>query len=599
MAGWGARRIIGSLVVAFALGCVLGLKLDRDSCGDCENKAAVDAVLGSIRSNAEIAERQNWPQWCGGPSRNSVSLETGLIDGFEEWHGGEGEDVPHRNVLWKTPLTPAEPEEAESWVGRETWETPVAWGSPVVADGRIYLGGALDGSGSFSKSTTGALWCFRESDGKLLWTFRSRFVHGIYNRSFGIAATPTVEGDRVYVVNHLGDVVCLDAKGLSDGNDGPFRDEASLLTRGLRAVDVAATKNGKTRVELGSMAEASNGAQVDPLSTHSLTETDGDIIWRYDMYRELSCRPHNCLSSGILLRNDLLFVGTCSTGAAMYRTQAARTVKNLWTPIFIALDKKAGTLVAVNDRSIPRPFYHGANASPSFGVVDGKELIFYGDGRGVCYAFDPTPVTGEDGKPGTLKTVWRMDCTKPTIIGSKRGDKKIGPMTFEIIATPVFHDGRVYVALGNDPKYSGRRKKLPGRLVCIDAAKTGDITGTGLVWRFDDIRSSCSSVAVAAGLVFAADLTGVIYCLEAESGKLVWRYQTSPVWSSPLVADGRVYVGTQGSGLVILAASREKRVIHKGGKLEVAGSPAVADGVMYLGTHHALFALKSGAGAPR
>ena len=38
-----------------------------------------------------------------------------------------------------------------------------------------------------------------------------------------------VQGDRVYVVSSAGDILCLDAAGLADGNDGPFLDEAQYI----------------------------------------------------------------------------------------------------------------------------------------------------------------------------------------------------------------------------------------------------------------------------------------------------------------------------------------------------------------------------------
>jgi hypothetical protein len=251
----------------------------------------------------------------------------------------------------------------------------------------------------------------------------------------------------------------------------------------------------------------------------------------------------------------------------------------------IALDKKTGRLAAMNEAGVPGPGYHGANATPSYGVVNGKGLVFYADGRGVCYAFDPNPQPGQDGSPGTLKMVWRCDCVKPPITNANGK-----PERFEILASPVFHENRVYISLGKDPGMSSKEK---GRLVCIDATRQGDISETGLVWKFDDLHASCTTVAISDGFLFAADMLGRVYCLEAATGKLLWRHEVGkPVWGSPLVADGKVYLGTRGKGLLILAAAREKRIVHDAGKLVVDVLPAAANGVLYIASHHALFALK-------
>ena len=59
----------------------------------------------------------------------------------------------------------------------------------------------------------------------------------------------------------------------------------------------------------------------------------------------------------------------------------------------------------------------------------------------------------------------------------------------EINATPVFYKNRVYVAIGQDPEHG----EGVGRLVCVDATKTGDITKTGRsIWDFKEIHRSIS-----------------------------------------------------------------------------------------------------------
>ena len=54
---------------------------------------------------------------------------------------------------------------------------------------------------------------------------------------------------------------------------------------------------------------------------------------------------------------------------------------------------------------------HGQWSSPTLGVVDGRKLVFFGGGDGVCYAFEA--LAGVPQKPVKLKTVWSFDCNPP------------------------------------------------------------------------------------------------------------------------------------------------------------------------------------------
>jgi outer membrane protein assembly factor BamB len=91
----------------------------------------------------------------------------------------------------------------------------------------VIIGGLISGKiGDARNSDIGALWCFKESDGSLLWRYRNPWRSN--QCRFGITATPIIEGDRVCVIGQLGDVLCFDVKGLANGNDGPFKEEQDL-----------------------------------------------------------------------------------------------------------------------------------------------------------------------------------------------------------------------------------------------------------------------------------------------------------------------------------------------------------------------------------
>ena len=71
-------------------------------------------------------------------------------------------------------------------------------------------------------------------------------------------------------------------------------------------------------------------------------------------------------------------------------------------------------------------------------------------------------------------------------------------------------------------------------------------------------------MAIADGLVYAAGFDGRLHCLDAETGKCLWVHEAGgQVWGSPLVADGKVYLGSGKKILWVLAAGQELKVLNR------------------------------------
>ena len=106
------------------------------------------------------------------------------------------------------------------------------------------------------------------------------------------------------------------------------------------------------------------------------------------------------------------------------------------------------------------------------------------------------------------------------------------------------------------------------------------------------VGRSLSTVAIADGLLYVADLAGKVYCIDPGTGQEIWKHDAEgAIWGSPLVADGKVYIGTEAQTLWVLAAGREKKVITD---LTLTGAmqstPVAANGVLYIMTSRTLFA---------
>jgi outer membrane protein assembly factor BamB len=318
--------------------------------------------------------------------------------------------------------------------------------------------------------------------------------------------------------------------------------------------------------------------------------TDGDIIWRFDMLSEAPTWPQDATSSAVLIHDGLLYVGT-SNGV----DRSHKKVQYPDGPSLIALDKATGRLVARDDEKIGRRLYHGQWSSPALGKVGDKTLIFFGGGDGVCYAFESVQravVKGADRRVAILKKAWASDCVPQEY--RTRGGKLLpynrkGDGPSEIIATPVFYKGRVYVAIGQDPAHGTGK----GAMVCIDAA-----TGKK-VWVSKLVDRTLATVSIVNDLVYVADYTGRLHCLNARTGMRYWGHHTRvESWSSTLVADGKVYLPTE-KDLWVFQAGKDKKLLAKI-RLpnKMYNSPVAADGVLYLATQRYLFAVRATGSGP-
>lgn len=502
----------------------------------------------------------DWPQWGGSdPGRNMVSAEVGLPETFKPRLVGE-------NVKWHVRLGTA------------------VQGNPTVANGRVFVGtddALLDEDSRFTRTHGGMIQCLDEATGATLWRLpvpvrtRDRLPTGAHygEQRLGVCSSPAVSGDRVYVVTPSCEVLCLDAKGQANGNDGIFQDEGRYMA----------------------------GSGHAPVK---VTKADGDILWSYDLIEQLDICPHDVAASSPIVDGRFLYTVTCN-GVDRPHEKCLRPD----APSFICLDAETGHLLATDVEGLGHRMWHCLWSPPSIGVVNGKKLVFFGGADGVCYAFEA--LTELPSEPVHFKKVWSYDCDPPNYrmptgvpgfnyyIGDKRkrystnknDGKFLGPS--EIISTPVFHEGRVYCTIGQDPTHGRGR----GLLHCIDASKTGDITKSGCVWTYDGIERTIASVAITNdGLLFAVDLPGRVHCLDVKTGKPYWVYEShAETWGTPLVADGKVYIANK-TGLLVMAATREQKVLSTVPFAEGStGTPVAANGKLFVTSQRQIWALQGAA----
>lgn len=353
-----------------------------------------------------------------------------------------------------------------------------------------------------------------------------------------------------------------DKLSAGEANDWPFQGVCSSPSVDGNRLYYVSNRGEVVALDTAGFLDAENDGPFTDEVRDGLA--DADVVWTFDMVGELGVFPHNMSSSAPAVSGDLIIVNT-SNGQ-----NENGDVPSPEAPDLIALDRETGQLVW---RAAPVGDWilHGQWSSPAVAEIGGVLQVVIGQGDGWVRGFDAA-----DGS-----TLWEFD-TNPI-------DAEWPRTRNNVIATPVIWNDTVFIANGQEPE-SGEG---PGRLHAIDATRRGDISESGLVWRTEDIRRSLSTVAIDDGLLYVADFSGYLHCLDAATGAELWVYDTfSAVWGSPLVVDDKVYLGDEDGDVVVLRAGRElEKLAEPNIGSAIYGAPIAANGVLFVNSVSELFAL--------
>ena len=353
--------------------------------------------------------------------------------------------------------------------GNIKWSVPlgtITYGGPVISGGRIFVGTNNEHPRNPAvKGDKGIVMCFDEATGKFLWqAVHDKLPNPDVNdtKEHGVASSPVVEGNRLYYVSNRCEMVCATTAG----------------------------KDGKA-----------------------------DIVWTYDMIKELNVFPCYLCNSSPLIVGDLVFALTAN-GVDPNNNK----LPSPDAPTLVAINKKTGKL-AWSDASPGKNIMEGQWSSPCALQVDGVWQVVYGGGDGWLRSFEAS----------TGKLLWKFDLNpkNSTFKPGGQGDRSY------VVGVPVAVNNMIYIAVGQDPDAGNS----VGHLWCIDAAKKPtnkdlDLTppdqsfdpkapgnkDSGLVWHYGGLvipkpkpgadrdvhfGRSVSTVAVHDGLVYAAELIGL------------------------------------------------------------------------------------------
>jgi outer membrane protein assembly factor BamB len=501
---------------------------------------ADDAPAPADVAKDEDAKKHAWPLFGGTQNRDMVNT----VD----------KDIP---TEWKVQ------EDAQKKVKWSADLGSKAYGGPVIAGGKIFIG--TNNENPKNPKITGdkgVVMCFDAREGKFLWqAVHDKLAAGRVQDwpKEGVCSTPFIDGDHVYYVSNRCEVICATVEGKRDDKTG---------------------------------------------------ETVEDVVWRLDMIKDWNVFPHNLATCSPLVVGDTVFVVT-SNGV----DEGHKNIPQPKAPSFLAINKKDGK-VLWHDNSPGENIMHGQWSNPVYADIQGKPQVIFPGGDGYLYAFDPAKG----------KLLWKFDCNpkKSKYVLGGAGTKS------DFLATPVVHDNKLYVGVGQDPEHD----LGVGHLWCIDITKEpkgaakdlspvndnfdpkADVNkDSGLVWHYGGAAPedydrdylfgrTMSTVAVHDGLVYAAELEGILHCLDAKTGKHYWEHDLrSKTWSSPYWVDGKVYMGTDGGKVFIFEHGKTKKLINtvdmsvkdKNGivvRPQIRATPVAVDGIFYVMTENKLYAIK-------
>jgi len=345
-------------------------------------------------------------------------------------------------------------------------------------------------------------------------------------------SSPVVWGDQVWLTTAKADgkqlfALCIDrATGKVQHDRKLFEVEgpSELWARfNSFASPTPAIEEGRVYVHFGTYGTA------------CLDTRTGQTLWQR---RDLHCDHWRGAASSPILYGDLLFL----------------TFDGYDKQYIVALKKQNGQTVWQKDRTIDYKTTDGdakkAFGTPAIRIIDGQPQLI-SSAAVATLAYDPLNGT----------ELW-----------------KVYHGGMNVTAPPLYGQGKVFLCTGDGGL----------RLLAVRPDGRGDVTATHIVWKVKNKNSvpSRSSPVLVDDLLYMVNEAGMVSCLEAENGELVWQERLGgKFWASPLYAGGRLYLFDEDGFGHVLAVGRTWKKLATN-KLDdgCRASPAVAGKSLFVRT---------------
>jgi len=334
----------------------------------------------------------------------------------------------------------------------------------------------------------------------------------LWRAPYGGRSSPVVMGNRVYVQNPSGRGTELQERVMAlDADTGRvvWEYKFNLFQSDVPAHRVA-WASPAVDPETGNLYAFSGGAQVIAL------DKDGKYLWDRSFGEEYAAfTTHGGRTVSPTIDGDLVII---NSPVANWGSNANRTFR------LIAMDKRTGEIVYVSNPG-GRP-YDTAYPQPLIATIDGVRQLITGLGDGGVYAIEPQ----------TGRKIWGF-------LAAKRA-----------INTGVVVQGNSVIVSHGDENFDSIEL---GMIAAIDGSKIGDIKEPQ--WAVKGTEFGFSSPVTDGTTVYQIDGGSTLHAYDIERGAELWTEHLGNAQKAPAVlADGKIYVGTDGGHFFIIRAERNR-----------------------------------------
>lgn len=371
---------------------------------------------------------------------------------------------------------------------------------------------------------------------------------------YGGRSAPIVMGDRVYLQNSAGKGETLQERVMSFNAD-----TGKLLWE--HRFNVYLSDVPPHRVGWASPVGDPSTGNIFVLGVGGSLiglNRDGKVLWERSLGEDFGLlTTHGGRTVSPIIDGDLVIV----SGVTFQWGQHGRGAHR-----FIAFDKKTGETMWV---SAPggRP-YDTTYAPPIIANVNGTRLLIQGGSDGFVYAI----------KPQTGEPVWKIEI-------SKRG-----------LNTGVVVYNNMAILTHSEENLDSSEM---GMMLAVDAASKGEIKKDQIKWSTYGWQGGFSSPVLDGDRLYQIDNGANIAAFDANTGKQLWLKNLGTIQkASPVLADGKLYVGTENGKFFILKPSATGCEILDSDQLgteelpeAIVGSAAVSNGRVYFASDSGLYAI--------
>ena len=371
---------------------------------------------------------------------------------------------------------------------------------------------------------------------------------------FGGRSAPVAFRDRLYLLTTAGDPATTQERLVAvDQNSGKVLWEHRFS---IYLSDVpqhrAAWASPAVDPETGNIYVFTVGAQLFCLSP------DGKILWNRSMPEEHGAvTTHGGRTTSPIVEGDKVILNALILAWGDLNRPGNR---------YFAFDKRTGQTIWI---SSPQSRHYDTNYStPIVADVDGARLLIVGGTDGLFHAL----------KVNTGEPVWKVEVSKRAILNS-----------------PLYRDGVAYITHGEENIGTTEM----GMVAAVDARRNGTLGPDDFKWNTHGFLPTYASPVMDAERLYSVDNSAIVGAFDLKTGALLWQKTLGTLQKgSPVLADGKLYVGTENGKFFILKPSATGVEVLDDDLLGTAqepepiiASPIVANGRVYVTSMEHVYAI--------